>query len=79
MWWFIKKAIDNHKQVVYDYGFESKKVTGRVSYDRAADEFCIEKLADGDSEIIAKRFLFRHLHRAIFCDGCPDEKQIAIG
>lgn len=79
MWWFIKKSVDDQSQVVYDYGFESKNTTGTISYDRASGEFHIVKLADGDSEKIAGRFLFRHLYRVIFFEGCPDERQIAIG
>lgn len=79
MWWFIRKKVDDESQIVYSYGFETKEVSGEVKYDRLSHKFEILRLADNDSEKIAKRFLFEHLYRAITKENCPDERQIAIG
>jgi len=79
MWWFVKKILDDSNTVAYAYGFESKKLSGEVSYNKSTQQFTLSKLADNDNQKIAERFLFRHLHRIITSENCPAERQIAIG
>lgn len=79
MWWFVKKIADNADKVIYSYGFETKEQSGTVEFNKKAEKFSLTKLADGDNEKIASRFLFRQLYRIIIEENCPNERQIAIG
>lgn len=79
MWWLVKKVDDSADKVVYSYGFETKEQSGVVKFDKASENFSLTKLAVNDDERIATRFLFRQLYRLITEEGCPDERQIAIG
>jgi len=78
MWWFVKKISDNSDKVIYSYGFETKEQSGIIEFDKKVEELSLTKLADGDNEKIASRFLFRHLYRIIVEENCPNERQIAI-
>ena len=79
MWWYIKKQNETEQEVVYDYGFETKDISGTVVYDKISQEFTLQNLAANDNKKIAERFLFRHLYRLIHDENCPNERQIAIG
>lgn len=79
MWWFVKKQYENETNISYAYGFETKKVSGVVEYDKLLHKFTLNKIADNDNKKLVERFLYRHLFKLINDENCPDERQIAIG
>ena len=78
MWWFLRKKSDDSDFVIYTYGKETKEQSGEIKYNRKNDEFDIVKLADNDNSKSVKRLL-PHLHRMIFKEKCPEQRQVAIG
>ena len=78
MWWYLVKEKDEDNKVIYNYGRETKVLSGKIMYDRETGIFQCLKLADNDSNF-EYAYLLPHVHRIIINENAPYEKQIAIG
>ena len=78
MWWYLVKEKDEDNKVIYNYGRETKVLSGKIMYDRETETFQCLKLADNDSNF-EYEYLLPHVHRIIINENAPYERQIAIG
>ena len=78
MWWFFIKHSDDGVTAKYYYGYQSKTLTGLVSYNREAKSFDCEKIADDDSEK-GLTFMWPHLFHLVMGENAPERRMIATG
>ncbi|MFP3040701.1 hypothetical protein LQZ19_02655 [Treponema primitia] len=50
MWWLFVKMVEDASAVVYEYGYESKELTGMIKYNKKSKVITLTKLAAGDYE-----------------------------
>ena len=78
MWWYLVKEKDEGNIVIYNYGRETKVLSGKIMFDRGTGDFQCLKLADNDSNF-EYEYLLPHIQHIIIKENAPNERQIAIG
>ncbi|MDR0525386.1 MAG: hypothetical protein LBG90_05890 [Spirochaetaceae bacterium] len=76
MWWYFKKFYEDDKIIVYNYGFESRILTGTLEYDKIIDDIKVIKYAENHEKSYNFEQTLLHL---IDKYHCPEEKMIAYG
>ncbi|GHT83559.1 hypothetical protein FACS1894137_04990 [Spirochaetia bacterium] len=51
MWFYFRQKSEDNGIVVYEYGFESKELTGEVRYNRMTKKAEVIKLAKNDPQM----------------------------
>ena len=78
MWWYLVKEKDDGNEIIYNYGRETRVISGKIMYDREKEAFQCLKLADNDSDF-EYEYLLPHIQHIIIKENAPNERQIAIG
>lgn len=76
----LKLKEKSEERIVYAYSCNESVeiIDGEIEYNFAEDDFYTLKLATNDEGGYAE-WLYPHIHRAIFREGCPVERYIATG
>ena len=78
MWWHFIKQKEDDNIITYEYGFETRVVTGMFEYDKKADTVKIIKYADNHTEAQQKADPLP-VYLLIKKYGSPERKTIAFG
>jgi hypothetical protein len=76
MWWYFEKLSETENTILYAYGFESKKTTGQLEYDKANKKAKILKYADNHDEATDIQYT---AYQLVSKYGNLDKKMIAYG
>jgi len=76
MWWYFEKLGETETTILYAYGFESKKTTGQLEYDKANKKAKILKYADNHDEATDIQYT---AYQLVSEYGNLDKKMIAYG
>ena len=76
MWWYFVKISETVNSILYAYGYESKKTTGQLEYDKINKIAKILKYADNHSEKIDIQY---PVYQLVSDYGHLNQKMIAYG
>jgi len=74
MWWYFVKINETETSIIYDFGYESRELTGQFEYNKAEEKAKIIKGPDKSA--------YRHFDYTVYQlikSGAPDTKTIAYG
>jgi hypothetical protein len=75
MWWYFVKIAETETSIIYDFGYESRELTGRFEYNKAEKK---AKIIKGPDKSAYSHFDYTVL-QLIEDAGAPDKKTIAYG
>ena len=76
MYRYVKKVTEDENEIHYEYGFNTKELSGKIQYNKHDEELFFKLLAKEDSFLDAKDFL--SLISDIIRSKDPDEVTIEI-
>jgi len=78
MWWWLEKIEENEDAVIYIYGVETQKTSGKILLTKNTNEVTRIKMADNDNEKLY--LIFAGFVRSIIAKAnYPSVRSIAIG
>jgi hypothetical protein len=75
MWYYFKKKSEKNGIFVYDYGYQSKEMTGEVRFNKLTNETNVIKLAKNDDGKIQ----IPPVYSVVVRHNAPYEQMIAYG